>query len=274
MGKGATSEFLEHPERFNLTERIEYARDELSKQHDFVIYEGTGHPGVGSIVNLSNPTVAKTVNAAAIMIVEGGIGSTIDRLNLSLSLFREMKVPILGVIINKVRMKKIEKVKHYVGIKLKEMNLPFLGVLPYDQSLAFPIMRTIVEAIKGTVVLNIDHLEYKVENIIAGSLIDVAKLKNNNNNLLVVGVDRVHNAIHKIDLLTKVHGIESSPLAGIVAAGDGTFTDETIRYVEEHQIPLVRTQLDTYGSVVKISNIEVKINLHTPMENSKSSSID
>ena len=264
LGKGTTSAYLDRPEDFDFVERIENARDALSQRHDMVIYEGTGHPGVGSIANISNPRVAKIVNAGAIMIVEGGIGATIDRLNLSLSLFREMKVPIVGVIVNKVKLDKMDKVQHYVGMKLKEMNLNLLGVLPYDQSLAFPIMRTIVDAIKGTVVYNIDHLENKVENIMAGSLIDVSKLQKTNSNLLVVGVDRVHNAIHKIDLLSKVHGMESTPLAGIVAAGDGTFTDETVRYVEEHDIPLVRTQLDTYGSVVKISNIEVKINLHTP----------
>ena len=35
-------------------------------------------------------------------------------------------------------------------------------------------------------------------------------------------------------------------------------------YCIEHEIPVITTILDTYGSVVKISRIEVKINTRTP----------
>ena len=84
------------------------------------------------------------------------------------------------------------------------------------------------------------------------------------NILLVVGADRVNNAIHKIDLLSQVHDIENSPLAGILATGDGDVNDLSTDYLKKHRIPLIRTHLDTFGSVIKISKIEVKINLNTP----------
>ena len=35
-------------------------------------------------------------------------------------------------------------------------------------------------------------------------------------------------------------------------------------YIENNKIPTIRTHLDTYGSVLKISRIEVKINRSTP----------
>jgi hypothetical protein len=57
---------------------------------------------------------------------------------------------------------------------------------------------------------------------------------------------------------------DEAPLAGIVATGDGTPGRECLDYIERHQIPMVRTSLDTYGSVIKISRIEVKINRNTP----------
>ena len=80
-----------------------------------VVYEGTGHPGVGRVANLSNAQVAKMLGAGVIMIAKGGIGNTIDRLHLSMAVFREQQVPILGVIINKVRPDKIDKIRHYIG---------------------------------------------------------------------------------------------------------------------------------------------------------------
>src|SRR5688500_2348019 len=102
LGTGATTKYLDSPEEFNLGENIKNAAIRLGKMNDIVIFEGTGHPGVGSVAGVSNAHVAKIVHAPVIMVVEGGIGSTIDMLNMNLALFREEDVPILGVIINKV----------------------------------------------------------------------------------------------------------------------------------------------------------------------------
>ncbi len=264
LGKGATTAYLDDPGIFDYKDRVRHASDYLMDLHEFVIFEGTGHPGVGSVVNLSNADVAKMVDAAVIMIVEGGIGSTIDRLNMSMAMFREKDVPILGVIVNKVRPDKIEKIEYYVGKKLKEMNLPLLGVLPYDEVLAYPIISTICEAINGSIVENTAESERFVEDIMAGSLIDLNRIKDSKNILLVVGTDRVNSAMHKIDILSQVNNIEASPLAGIVATGEGEINEDSMTYINRHRIPLIRTNLDTYGSVIKISKLEVKINLNTP----------
>ncbi|MCB0687135.1 MAG: AAA family ATPase [Saprospiraceae bacterium] len=264
LGQGATTAYLDDPGAYHFEEDIINAAEYLKNQHEFVIFEGTGHPGVGSIVNLSNADVARLVDAAVIMIVEGGIGSTIDRLNVSLAMFREQKIPVMGIIVNKVMPEKIDKVKYYVEKKLAEMNLPLLGVMPYDETLAHPIISTICDAVNGSVIENTEEIERQVEDIMAGSLIDINRIKAQKNILLVVGADRVNNAIHKIDLLSQVNDIERSPLAGIVATGEGDINEQSMDYIKRHHLPLIRTHLDTYGSVIKISKIEVKINLNTP----------
>jgi len=114
LGKGATEIYLDDPDKYPLDKKILNAEKVLSESNDIVIYEGTGHPGVGSVADLSNAKVASLIDAGVVIIVEGGIGNTIDRLNLSLALFREHNVPILGVIINKVIEEKLEKVHTYV----------------------------------------------------------------------------------------------------------------------------------------------------------------
>ena len=40
-----------------------------------VVYEGTGHPGVGSVVDLSNAEVARQLESEVILVLEGGIGN-------------------------------------------------------------------------------------------------------------------------------------------------------------------------------------------------------
>ncbi len=264
LGPGATAHFLDNPDMYDLPSRIHYAQDRLSESHDLVIYEGTGHPGVGSIVNLSNADVAKMVDAGVIMVVEGGIGNTIDRLNLSLSLFREQKVPIIGVIVNKVEVKKIDKIRFYLGKALDKMGLKMLGLMPYDRTLGYPVIKSIQEAIDGELIYNEDKIGNRVEDIVAGSLMDVAQLRADKGLLLVVSTGRVNEAIDKIKLISKQTGMTETPLTGIVATGEGKMSPDTVEYVQKHRIPVISTQLDTYGSVIKISRIEVKINLNTP----------
>lgn len=59
-------------------------------------------------------------------------------------------------------------------------------------------------------------------------------------------------------------------LSGVIVTSDGrhSFLHEQAAarhpYFAEHEIPVISTSLDTYGSVVKISRIEVKINSRTP----------
>lgn len=264
LGKGATETYLDNPDKYDLNQKILDAAERLSVENDLVIYEGTGHPGVGSVADLSNAKVAQLLDAGVILIVEGGIGNTIDRLNLSAALFREHNVPIIGVIINKVIPEKMDKVQKYVQKWLVKKNLKLLGMLPYDKTLAYPLIKTIAKSIRGTITYNIDQADNKIENIIAGSLIDLKELSSSEDLLLVVSTRAMNGAIDKIKSISKNAGFTHSPLSGIVATGHGNIDSNTLNYIEEHKIPLIRTDLDTYGSVIKISKIEVKINRSTP----------
>ena len=263
LGKGATEVYLDNPEKYPLDEKILKAEKVLSVTNDIVIYEGTGHPGVGSVADLSNARVAKLLNAGVVIIVEGGIGNTIDLLNLSASLFREQEVPIIGVIINKVIPEKANKVRKYVKKWLDKKGLPLLGILPYDKTLAYPLIKTIAHSVEGTITYNVDQADNKIENILAGSLIDLKELRSSEDLLLVVSTRALNDAINKIKSISVSVGFTHSPLSGIVATGQGVIDFSTLNYIEEFKIPLIRTDLDTYGSVIKISNIEVKINRST-----------
>ncbi len=257
-------DLIKHPEKYDLESKILKARNKLNDTHDLTIYEGTGHPGVGSVAGFSNARVARLLDAGVIMIVEGGIGSTIDMLHLCTALFREQNVPIIGVIINKVRTDKIDKVQEYLSIWLDRQGIPLLGIMPYDERLAYPLMSTVAKSIKATVELHDDKLDNRVENMIAGSLVDVKELKSFQNLLLIASNRTLERAIKKVSSFSELKGIKDCPLSGIIVTGDGEIDDTSLKYIHDNQVPLLRSNLDTYGAVLKISRIEVKINRHTP----------
>jgi dethiobiotin synthetase len=270
LGKGATSAYLDNPDSYRYRDHILHAAEVLQSQNEIVIYEGTGHPGVGSVVDLSNADVAKLLNAQVVIIVEGGIGNTIDRLSLCLSKFRERDVPILGVIVNKVLPDKMEKIDHYVGNWIRKQGLDLLGILPYDKTLSFPIMATVLDAVGGRVLANEDALDNRIEDYISGSLVDTEKLLSSQNLLLVVSYKRLAEAMRKVERLTRRAKLATAPISGVIVTGDGlhempvTDFSSSITYIKDHNIPVITTPLDPLGSVIKISRIEVKINTRTP----------
>ncbi len=264
LGPGATEAFLDQPDTHQLHQMLHHAKTSLAETNEIIIYEGTGHPGVGSVVGVSNAKVAKILDAGVIMVVEGGVGSTIDMLNMTTALFREEEVPIIGVIINKVIPEKMEKVRHYVGKWLDNQGLPLLGLMPYEKSLAYPLIKSVSEAVRGVITYNADRINNKVESIIAGSLLDLKELKDSQDLLLITAIGSINDAIKKIDMISTNHGIKNCPLSGIVATGEGQMDKFTIKYIEKHKLPLIRTDLDTYGAYLRVSKIEVKINRSTP----------
>lgn len=269
VGAGVTQQYLEDPSGFDFRSRIMHASEALQQMHDIVVYEGTGHPGVGNVCDLSNADVAKMLGTPVVMVVEGGIGNTIDRLNANLALFREQDVPIMGVIINKVIPDKLEKVKYYVGKKLDQMNIPMLGVLPYDRTLSNPIMEGIREAVKGIVLINGHRLDNRVENVASGSLIEKQEFESLRNLLIIVSYRRLEGVIQTLEEIEQKYK-QNVSLAGIIINGENDFIPDIQHnipcrdYLEMNEIPVIATQLDTYGSAIKISQMEVKINTRTP----------
>lgn len=270
LASGVTAEYIDDPSKFDFAGDILRAAHVLESQHEVVVYEGTGHPGVGSVIDQSNAQVAKLLGADVVIIVEGGIGKTIDRLNMGLALFREQGVKVKGVIVNKVHVDKYDRVKNYLAKYFEKMGLPLLGVLPYDQSMGFPLISTIRKVLKGEYMYNEEGRYNRVAEILAGSLIEIDEFTYLDHVLLVVNSSRFKEAIEKIKAGAEERGLDTFPLSGVILTGAGAnhfahrkeeFEDPSLI---KYGIPVMTTQYDTYDTVVKISQIEVKINTQTP----------
>ena len=115
LPSGFTRDFLlagKQPDE--LEQRIMDGFAEVSDGADIVIVEGTGHAGVGSVVDLSNARVASLLGAEVIIVTSGGIGRPIDELCLNQALFAREGVPEFGVVFNKVLASRMEETREPV----------------------------------------------------------------------------------------------------------------------------------------------------------------
>src|SRR5213594_214065 len=140
-----TRKYLESANYEALVEKIQNAFDRVAWEKDFVLCEGSGHAGVGSVFDLSNARVAKLLGAKVIIITQGGIGKPIDEVSLNQALFEKEGVQIIGVILNKVLGKKLDYITEFARRGLKRKCLDLLGVVPHQRILSQPTMDLIRE---------------------------------------------------------------------------------------------------------------------------------
>jgi BioD-like phosphotransacetylase family protein len=146
-----TREFLDSPEQSHeaLIDKICRAFDRAAFENDYIIVEGTGHAGVGSVFNLSNADVAKRLDAKVIIVARGGIGRPVDEIAINQALFERAGVEVIGAIINKVEPGRLEMIHNYCGAALERMGIPLLGCIPLEQKLLRPNLNQIVSEIKA-----------------------------------------------------------------------------------------------------------------------------
>lgn len=132
-----------------LKDRMCRAFDRVSFHKDYIIIEGTGHAGVGSIFDMSNAQAAKLFKAKVILVSEGGIGRPVDEIAMNKALFDKHNVEVIGAILNKCVPDKIEQVIEYAGKGLARLGVPLLGAIPLQKPLTAPNLSQVVDEIGG-----------------------------------------------------------------------------------------------------------------------------
>src|SRR5437763_1981263 len=146
-----TRKYLQSSNNEALVKKIQKAFDRVAWEKDFVLCEGSGHAGVGSVFDLSNAQVAKILGAKVIIVSQGGIGKPIDEVSLNQALFEREGVEVIGVILNKVLASKRDYIAEFARRGLKRKGLELLGVVPHQQILCNPTVDLIREELKAEV---------------------------------------------------------------------------------------------------------------------------
>jgi len=122
------------------------------------VVEGTGHCGVGSIVNMDNARVAALLGLSMVLVVNGGLGSAFDDLAINRLACEHHGVKIKGVLVNKVHTDKVDMIKDYFGRALMRWEIPLLGVIPDGPYLSQPSMLDFEELFKTKLLAGQDDL--------------------------------------------------------------------------------------------------------------------
>ena len=126
-----------------LIKKINTAYNKLSSKYDYLIIEGTGHGGVGSVLGLSNAVIASMLDAPVVIISMAGIGRFIDQVSLNLALYEKEGVEVVGVMPNKIKIEKREKLIDCLSLGFKPLSLNVIEGFQYRGRLQYPTWQQI-----------------------------------------------------------------------------------------------------------------------------------
>ena len=251
-----TRRYLQAANNDALVKKIQGAFDRVAWEKDFVLCEGSGHAGVGSVFDLSNARVAKLLGAKVIIVSQGGIGKPIDEIALNQALFEKEKVEIIGVILNKVLGEKVDYISDFARRGLKRKGLDLLGVLPHQQILSNPSIDLIREELHAEMLNRSADPHGLVGDVVVGAMSAQNAIQFfKRGTLLITPGDR--------EDLVLAAGATTNPgsddkMAGIVLTGGLRPSASVLRAIQAMPVPVLLAQADSYEVASKVNNLIVK----------------
>ncbi|HTA94660.1 MAG TPA: AAA family ATPase, partial [Verrucomicrobiae bacterium] len=251
-----TRKYLQAANNESLVKRIQKSFDRVAWEKDFVLCEGSGHAGVGSVFDLSNAQVAKILGAKVIIVTQGGIGKPIDEVSLNQALFEKEGVEIIGVILNKVLGEKVDYIADFARRGLKRKGLDLLGVLPYEQTLCNPSLDLIREELKAELLNAPPTLHSLVKDVVVGAMSAQNAMKFFKRGVLLITPGDREDII--LAACTSIDAQSEEKLAGIVLTGGLRPPESILKIIRTMPIPVLLAQTDSYQVASKVHTLIVK----------------
>lgn len=217
------------------------ALEQLEQKNDFLIIEGAGHCGVGSVVGMNNARIAAMAEAPVLMVTTGGIGSVIDAVELNLALYREAKANVRFIMANKLVEEKRERSLSYLRQAFAGSGIRVTSAFSYSPVLAHPTLQHVADLlglslhgdprersrICHTIQLGASSSQRVIDHLGDSTLLIVTSSRDE----LIVTASALHNIAnfkHK--------------LAGLIVSGHAPISTITKQILDESGIPYIRIE--------------------------------
>ena len=251
-----TRRYIEHSNNDHLVKHIQNSFDRAAWEKEFVIIEGTGHAGVGSVFDLSNARVAKLLESKVILVTRGGIGQPIDEIALNKALFDKEGVEVVGVILNKVLKDKFDYVRDFARRGFERLGIELLGVIPEEPLLANATLGQICKTIKGEFVHGKNKSRRRVQKIIIGATNSLNVIQHFRQGTLVITPgDREDVVEASLAVASSQHGIS---IAGFILAGSHAPSHRVVEMLANADVPAIASPLESYAVASSIHSMTVK----------------
>lgn len=262
--KSFTKAYIDDPKRTVYEQRLMEAYHSLAGAADFLVVEGTGHAGVGSVFDMSNADVAALFKTKVVLVSLGGIGRSIDEIMLNKAVFDAKGVELAGVIINKIIPEKYDEISSYLKKGLDRLGISVFGCVPFVPMLNNPTIFAVFEKLGGNTLSTKDGFNNRVEKCLIGDMVPHDALsKLEPNTLLIVPANR-EGLVTAALCGNFLEQDKNCYVSGIVFTGGKTPHDRILNLIKRTQIPLMLVEEDSFDIATKITKMLVKVRATEP----------
>ncbi|MBA3603078.1 MAG: AAA family ATPase [Parachlamydiaceae bacterium] len=270
---GFTRDFLDGKfSEESMLEKIQSSFGEIFHSNDYTIVEGTGHAGVGSIVNLSNAVVASKLGTDVILIASGGLGSAHDELALNITLCQQQGVRVRGVILNRVLEEKRDMILHYFPKSLKKWNIPLIGCVPYNKLLSQPTIQDFANLFKTKLFSGEEYRYRHFQNMrLVADSVETYATTHSYNELIITPASREEIILCNIE---KHKASKNQEFAGgMILTGYTPPSPAIIEKIQFLQIPALYAPVCSFDAMKLITSFTSKIRTEDQLKVEKAISI-
>src|ERR1039457_2829023 len=217
------------------------AIEQLEKKNDFLIIEGAGHGGVGSVVGMNNASTAALTGAPVFMVTGGGIGRVLDAVALNLALYKEANADVRLSMVNKLVPEKRERSLAYLRKAFAGKNILVTSAFDFSPILADPTLQHVADLLAlplmgdpsersricHTIQLGTSSSQRVIDHLGDSTLLIVTSSRDE----LIVTASSLH---HIPDFKKR--------LAGLIISGHAPMSNITLQIVENSMIPYIRIE--------------------------------
>lgn len=232
---------------------VQKAAQAVAKDKDIVVMEGSANFREGRMVGLSPAQTVDLVDAKVITVI--GYNDSLQVIDDALTAAVRMGDRLVGVVINNVRLNRMDYVNKQVRPFLQQNGVDLLAVLPHQQVLSSIDVCDIVSALDGELVGEDDCGDALVENLMIAAMDVEQALKHFRritNKAVIVGGDRPD-----IQLVA----LETSTQA-LILTGNVRPNPMIQAKAEDRGVAIILSQYDTFTTVEKVEAFFGKTRFH------------
>jgi BioD-like phosphotransacetylase family protein len=214
---------------------------QLEKKYDFLIIEGAGHGGVGSVVGMNNASVAALTNAPVLMVTGGGIGSAIDAVELNLALYKETGAYVRCLMVNKLVAGKRERSLSYLNKAFANKGIMVTSAFDFSPILADPTLQHVADLLNLPLMGNLTERSRICHTIQLGAASSQRVIDHLENSTLLIVTSSRDELIVTASSLHHISDFKKR-LAGLIISGHAPMSRITQQILEDSQIPHIRIE--------------------------------
>ncbi len=260
-----------------LFDRILEAYEDLRRQADFVVVEGTDYEGsLASFEFEINAELAKSLGAPVVLVADAenafettltgkvrdprALETMLDNVRLVLESLAEQRCEPLGLILNRANPGAAADIRAIAGGHLLQLGVRVLGAVPRSVLLDKPTLAEIAAALEAEVLAGGAGLDVAARELqVAAMGLDQALGRVQRDALIIVPADRS-------DLLVGLAASYASPTvpapAGLLLTGGMEIPHATRRLMDDltrGSMPLLRVRDETYDTAVRANAVEARL---------------